>query len=634
MAEPFQQAQGNVWFFEVLPCRPLPYPGECLSGYLLRLAQANDFATFWDLVSDLFPMWRGPHQISLLRWEYPVDDWGRIPLRTQLPLTDLRKLTVAPLLEKFRPPPVLTRPSFLSPGHFLRGVVNPDLQVCPLCLQAQPYLRLMWQLAPVHVCLHHGCLLQAQCHRCGRPITVVSPSHRHLYCAACDTDLRTLPVVMASGDILATQQRRQADLQFLLDPEVTLVKPPSPESEEPAHDLYQAIGLKFRYLRLQTGQSVAEMARRIGTSGGMISSLELGRRAPLPLYLAYLEILSISWSDFAALEVPREFVRNLQEPPYLHLRLCPTPECPNHHPPPSTRVNVVADLPDRRMVRFRCRVCGRRFTRTYGGELVTKPRRPPIQPGESPPIVKSAEEIARLTEMGLQGQDNRPIARRLGWGEKTVRMYWIALGLEEQVHQAQAQRRAREKQQRHAALRARVEAVLQTMLDQDEEITLRRVGRALGCNSDYLHTHPDLAKRVHEVARQHNAQVRQRWYEALVVQITHAIEELKHGNGAMTISEIAQRVGLSYNKLHQSYPELHAMVRQALNEHQAEIKASRTKTECARINEAAVRLVVQETRLTYGAILKEAGLGKYRAKCDPVIRDLLQQWIGGFAPRD
>ena len=635
MAEPLQQpfdwaqdrAQDKAWFFEVFPCRPLPYPGECLSGYLLRLAQANGFVSFWDLVSDLFPVFRQPNQISLLRWEYPVDDWGRIPLRTQLSKTDLRRLTVIPWVEKFRSPPTVTPPSSLSPGHFLRGVVNPHLQVCPLCLQEQSYLRLMWRLAPVYVCVDHGCLLQAQCHRCGTPLAVLGPTHRHLHCAACGTDLRTLPVVSAPADILEAQRRQQAELQFLLDPDVTLAKNPTGDPRE-------AIGLKFRYLRLQTGQSVAAMARQMGVSRGAISALELGRKTPLPLYLTYLEALSWSWFDFAALNVPREFVPSLAEPPLMYLRLCPTPECPNHQPPPSMGVQLRRDLPDCRKARFRCTACGRRFTRTYEGELTAKPRRPPIRPGEPPPVVKSAEEVTRLVEMGLQGLDNRQIAHQLGWGEKTVRIYWISLGLEEQVHQAQAERRAREQQERYAALRDRVETILQSLLTQDEEITLRRVDQALGHASEYLRNYPDLVERVREVAGPHNAQVRQRRYEALSTQIAQAIEEARHSDGAPTIHGIAQRVGLPYGRLSQSYPELHAIVRQAVQEHQARMRAARTEARCAQINEAAARLVAQGSRLTYKAILEEAGLHKCSAKADPVVLALLRRWVGDFAPRD
>jgi transcriptional regulator with XRE-family HTH domain/transposase len=627
VAEVMETTMVEPWFFDVLPHHPPPYPGECLSGYLLRLAQANGFVSFWGLVSDLFPVFRQPNQISLLRWEYPVDDWGRILLRTQLSKTDLRRLTVMPWVEKFRSPPILTPPSALSPGHFLRGVVSPHLQVCPLCLQEQPYLRLMWRLAPVRVCVHHGCLLQAQCHRCGTPLAVLGPTHRHLHCAACGTDLRTLPVVSALADILEAQRRQQAELQFLLDPDVTLAKNPTGDPRE-------AIGLKFRYLRLQTGQSVAAMARQMGVFDGAISALELGRKTPLPLYLTYLEALSWPWFDFADLEVPREFVRSLEEPPLMYLRLCPTPECPNHQPPPSMSVKLLRDLPDGRKARFRCTACGRRFTRTYEGELTAKPRRPPIRPGEPPPVVKSAEEVTRLVEMGLQGISNRQIAHQLGWGEKTVRMYWISLGLEEQVHQAQAERRGREQQERYAALCDRVETILQFLLTQDEEITLRRVGRALGYNSDYLHNYPDLAEWVQEIAQEHNAQVRQRRYEELSARIAQAIEEAKQGNGTMTIHGITQRAGLPYDRLYHSYPELHETVRRAVREHQARMRAARTEARCAQINEAAARLVAQGSRLTYKAILEEAGLHKCSAKADPVVLVLLRRWVGDFAPRD
>jgi hypothetical protein len=80
-----------------------------------------------------------------------------------------------------------------------------------------------------------------------------------------------LPVVSARTDILEAQRRQQAELQFLLDPDVTLVK-------NPTCDPRPAIGLKFRYLRLQTGQSVVAMARQMGVFDGAISALELGRK--------------------------------------------------------------------------------------------------------------------------------------------------------------------------------------------------------------------------------------------------------------------------------------------------------------------------------------------------------------------
>ena len=292
------------WFFDVLPCHPPPYRGECLSGYLLRLAEANGCANLWSLVRDLFPSFRSPKQITLLCGEYPIDDWGRIPLRTQLPLSFLRRLTVEPWVEKFRIPPQMIRPNRGSPLNFLHGVVNPLLQVCPLCLQEQAYVRLLWRLEPVQVCLHHQCLLQSRCHQCGNPLTVISPRHRHLHCAVCGADLRTLPVVAAPADVLEAQHQQQIQVQFLLDPEVALVDT-SPE------DRSRAIGLKFRYLREQAGLTKVEAAQRMGISHRVILGLEQAERISLAFCLGYLEVLDCSWSEFAALQVPDRPVTEL-----------------------------------------------------------------------------------------------------------------------------------------------------------------------------------------------------------------------------------------------------------------------------------------------------------------------------------
>lgn len=620
------------WFFDVLPYRPTPYPDECLSGYLLRLAEANRFASFWEFVRDIFPHWHDPRQLTGLGWESPMKQWGRLLLRTQLPLADLKHLTVASLSEKLCPPLDL-RWIGPGPGIFLRGAVNQNLRVCPQCLQAQPYLRLIWRFIPVQVCLQHGNLLQTHCRCCGNLLTPVGVWHRHLRCAVCNTDLRTLPVMAAPAEIMATQQRRQADLKFLLDPTVTLVTPSSPDSTGPAPDLLHAIGLKFRYLRLQTGQLVKDIAPCIGVSTATLIWFERGTYRSVSLCLSYLEALSLSWSDFAALQVPPEFARSLHELPYMHLRLCPTPECPNHQPPPSSRVSVQYDWPDRGIVRLRCTTCRRVFRRTYEGELVIRPRQP------SPPLEKFSRfkpdaDLARLKEMGLRGESDCEIAHQLGWHPGTVNKYWWVLGVKDQVQQAQAQRRAQEKQQRTAERCERLETRLQIMIDQDEEITFSSVARALGYNSGYFRTHPDLAKRVAEVAQQHNPLVKQRQYEAIRAQVTQALTEWNLNDKPITLGGITQQVGLPGCSLAEIYPELYAMIQQAKAEQQAKLKAACTQARCVRINEAIARLMAQGFPLTMAAIARESGVTHHQIEHDPVLDDLLHQWLDDMARRD
>ncbi len=625
--------QGRPWFFEVLPCHPPPYPGECWSGYLLRLAEING-VTIGDLARDLFPHYRGPHAgLSRLSWEYPVDHWARVPLRTQLSLAELKRLTVVPWLEKFRPLPTLDRGTG-GPGRFLQGMVSPHWQVCPRCLEAQPYLPLLWRLVPVRACLQHRCWLETECPQCERPLAVLKLSSRHLRCAHCGTDVRSFPVRSAPADLLVEQAQRQADLQFLLDPAVSLVKMSNPENEAAAFDPSAAIGLKLCYLRGRAGRSLEELAPRVGVQATHLSSVERGEHASPLLYLAYLEALGSSWPAFAALEVPHSFVEHLHAIPFLSLRLCPSPDCSNHAPPPSMRVKVSADLPDRRTVRFRCETCGRTFTRSYEGALVTKPRRPVIRPGEPPTVPKSDGEIARLTGLGLRGRDNREIAQQLGWGEKTVRMYWIALGLEEQVHRAQAERRLQEQTERHAAVRTRVAAVLNELLDQDEEITVRQVGRVLGFNPDYLQSFPDVMQEIRAVAPAHNARVRQHEQDRLLKQLAPVIEALQHSDRRVTMQGLAQQAGLSLDMLWRRHPKLYAIVREAVQKQRARLRETRVATRCAEVNAAAARLAARGTRLTYRAICREAGLKEYLAYHDPAVLALLRQWIGDFAPGD
>jgi hypothetical protein len=285
-------------------------------------------------------------------------------------------------------------------------------------------------------------------------------------------------------------------------------------------------------------------------------------------------------------------------------------------------------------VRLRCTTCGRRFTRHLEGQLSIQLRKPVLGAGQPKRIAKSAEEILRFKELGLQGVPNRQIACMLGWGEKTIRLYWIALGMEAQVHRSQAARRRQEIVQRHAELRVRVEAILQQMVEREELITLRQVGRALGYNCEYLQTLPDLATHVRQVAQQHNPQVEQRRRAALWQRIEDTMVQLKEGAGDLTLANIEQCIGLAKGALKKCYPELHSKVIQEVREHQAQVKAEHTRRRCERINETAARLVAKGGRPTMTALLKAAGMNKSQLDLHPAIRELLQQWVGDFAPCD
>lgn len=617
------------WFFELLPLRPDPYPGECLSGYLLRLADLNGYGIFWDMVGDLFPTWDAPQQIHKLKWEYPMKDWGRIPLRTGLTPAELTRLTVASWVGKFRIPPDLNHSIYLSPGHFIKSLVNPVLRVCPLCLQAQPYLRLIWRLLPVTVCLEHGCLLQDRCSACGAMLTPVSQDHRHLCCPTCGADLRSLSTTMASQDILDVQRHRQDDFCFLLDPTTAITKGGASGYGDPSY----ALGLKFRYLRDQAGISAKSMAQKAGLTVGTITSIEQGVLVPLRHYLVYLEALHLSWKEFAILEVPNEFVQAMQTPRHMRLRLCPNLKCSNHHPPPDTSVQLLRDIPEQRIARFHCTTCGRRFTISYDGNLRVKARHPRLRVGEPHILVKSKDEIASLIEMGMRGDSNQKIAQSLGWGVCTVRVYWITLGLEEQVHRAQANKRSQEKLERYMTLRSKIQTALDSLLAQNREVTLQQVSQALGKKGTYWHMCCGETGFVHELIQQHNVRVRQQKDEVVFTQIARGIESLQTTNRIVKVEEIAKQAGISYIQLRDHYPELRLKIHEAIQEHRTRLKQIQIKNQIKQIDIAATRLIDKGRRFNYQIILREAGLSRYAYHSAP-IRDALARWVSNFAPRD
>lgn len=618
----------NNWYFDALPCRPQPYAGECLSGYLLRLAAANGYASGKDFLFRLFPGWRYCSQIRILRWEYPVDDWGLLPQYTRLPPTELQKLTLLPWVAKFRSPAIRTYLDRTGPGSFLRDLVEPGLRVCPLCLQEQPYIRLMWRLAPVQACLRHGCQLPGRCHVCCQPLTAIGWQHRHLRCGECGADLRDLPVTAASDSVLAKEARQQQDFQFLLDPDVTLVNGTEREDTPSLEPLPQAIGFKLRYLRCQAGYSLQQMDTFLGAARDKASRVERGDRVPLPLYLTYLENLSYSWSEFAAVVVPPDFAGGYTQPAHMAIRLCPNPGCPNHKPPTSLEVRLLRDNVKSQTVGLHCLACGQRFIRRYTGELVpAKIRRSPIPSGSRRQLTKPAEEVALLKELGLQGETNQEIARRLGWQMQTVRWYLYALGLAEGVCQAQKQCQQQKREQQRADLRARVEAVLSVLRQQDEDITLTRVSCALGYAAAYLSYYDDIVQRVREVAEVHNNQCRQRRTEALRARIEKIIAQLPNRKEGVTAGMIAGELDLTPAQLCRTYPELWTGVREAVQAHKDRLKELKRQRRCAHINEVAAGLLAQGRPLTIKGLLRETGVAPYVYQSDMVIRELIQWWV-------
>lgn len=618
----------DTWFFDVLPCRPAPYEDECLSSYLLRLADANGAANFATFIRTLFPLWPTGRGVNILRWEYPEPDWDELPRRTQLPRERLDRMTLLPWVAKFRELPLEAGGLPFRPGQMLRGIVRPTLQVCPLCLQEKPYRRLLWRLQFVTACVVHGCYLQDTCHACGKLLPVVSSNQQHLHCGHCGNDLRRLPILAASGELLAEEAKQQPDWEYLLNPAVSLIN----ESEAIADcGLPRMIGLKLRYLRYQTGLTTAELSQQIQPSASQIKNAEHGwqkRRVPLTLYLSYLKGLGFSWRSFAALTMPPDFIATQIRPEFMSLRICPTADCPSHQLPPGSGVVLRRRFYERELVVLKCKICKRKFTRTYDGELVTKYRHPPLPLETQVNVHKPQEEIEQVRRLGLEGTSIRQITKRMGWTKETVRNCWRSLGIIDEVHTAQKQRRQRKSQKLREALWSDVEKVLDSLCQQETPVRLVDVAHALGRHESFIYRYPDIAGRIREAVGQHEARLKQRCFEELETRIRKFVAESRENGTVMSMRYILERVGIGDWQLQHHYPELWQMVREAVTADKEQRQAQRLFQQCQQVNEAAIRLTNQGIRLTKTAIVEEARKCFPITSTNPQVNALLDKWVG------
>jgi predicted glycoside hydrolase/deacetylase ChbG (UPF0249 family) len=172
------------------------------------------------------------------------------------------------------------------------------------------------------------------------------------------------------------------------------------------------------------------------------------------------------------------------------------------------------------------------------------------------------------------------------------------------------------------------------MRQQDEEITISRVGRAIGQGAYYLLGFPDLAQYVGKVAGSHNARLRRQRDDAVKARLSEAILQMQRSTTLVKVETLVHAAGVTYDHLRRAYPELYIVMRRAARSHRVAIRTARRQAQREAINAAAARLVARSSRLTYGTILKEAKLNRYTAQCDSTLRDLLYQWVGGFAPHD
>lgn len=616
-----------LWHFDVLPFRPPPFPDECISGYLLRLAQANGFPRLWSLVQRVYPDWKSETlRIGVLRWEYPVKNCGLLPQLTALPFGALKTLTVAPLIEKFLGAGFTTT-SAVVPGVLLRGAVNPMLRICPLCLSSEPYVRLLWRFENVTLCVRHQCLLVERCQRCGRLLTSADSRQRHLQCASCSADLRLFTPTPVSAQACAAQATHLINLRSMLQPNAV-----------ETHDALPDTGCKFRYLRHLRNMPATDLARTAGIDETQIFEIEQGRSASIARRLKVLAALEATWLDLAQLVIPADFIVSLKEKRHASLRRCPEPGCVNAAIAAAVRpihgVRMIRDEPSHLLVRFHCASCGRRFTRRYSGELCF--RQDCIKRAQclSP---EHAAQLPRLKRLALLGLTQVDIAHQLGWGAATVRVGLMTLGILVEAKQAQIRRRRttefhKLKIQNTSSL-VKANAALARLNRKPAIFHWDDVARESGIPVHQLRKFPNITRRVLSAMRHHNAFLVRHHRANTQRKLARIIQSLSKSKTLSTLSAVASQCGAPVSQLRRWHPDLLSQLRLVFRQNRQLSRKLRRQHIIRQIDTAAQALATSGARLSGPAILRAAGLSRH-IKSSDYVRVALQRWVGNFAPRD
>jgi hypothetical protein len=270
--------------WRILPLHPQPQRLESLSGYILRLAEANGLKSVNELayLSGLPSGWRDVR----IAPDYSSLPTGRLAWVAGCLPDNLRDMTFYHLARHFACPTLSLR----KMSAFFEGSVASSLRYCPACLAEQPYHPLGFRFLALVGCYKHKCTLLSECGHCGAPVPLLPRRPRVASCAMCQRDLRTCPMSPLTQQAEVYLERRTLDLESLLMP--------AEQAPEITSTLLQGSG--FPFLRQRKHLSLTEVTHLMGRDEQVIREMEEGswnRQATLSDYWQYTEILGCSLSD-------------------------------------------------------------------------------------------------------------------------------------------------------------------------------------------------------------------------------------------------------------------------------------------------------------------------------------------------
>jgi hypothetical protein len=174
--------------FQPLLKRPKPFFDESIRGYLIRLAHENWTSTkMLYTKSDLGIGGNQPRNLLMITEKADIQTLCEM---VNLKEEELLNLTLFENTGKYADQDIKILRHLVAFGTC--KIYN---QVCPLCLNEQPYLKKIWEIKHVTTCHVHSTLLLVKCPKCKSNISAYRNIITHCQCGF---DLRKCPIQKVS----------------------------------------------------------------------------------------------------------------------------------------------------------------------------------------------------------------------------------------------------------------------------------------------------------------------------------------------------------------------------------------------------------------------------------------------------
>ncbi|MEK5377588.1 TniQ family protein [Paenibacillus sp. FSL P2-0173] len=297
---------------ERIAIRPIPKQGESLTSYLLRSANLNKY--------DIKDLWKKAHigsehalrsnQYFRLDFDYTMVDHRKLGNLLGLSRVEVQSLTLYNLHSKFLEDPYqdFDRATVMNNAFHKKS-----RNYCPECIKRDVFFKLIWQVKDIEICIEHNMILLSECQYCNREFNYQDDLESFKICTHSESErsFTTSQAYILNSDIRERQLKLYQRWEFLLDPNRKLSQTIGQLSLE------QSLAVKVLYLgQNQSHKYDRKAIKHISISiiknlVSLVRGVSCVKKIDWKQLFIILDACNMSIEEFSVLKVPSVYVNNI-----------------------------------------------------------------------------------------------------------------------------------------------------------------------------------------------------------------------------------------------------------------------------------------------------------------------------------